>query len=166
MRNSNRPNFIFFFFNDTATTEIYTLSLHDALPFYSYEHLANYSFIDRSILANNTKYWFIDYFFEDPSTSTKSLLLKATTSGTPLADIAELIKKFGGTLEKPSQLIHRVEAALELIRKFVKDQAVNGVKVNDYEILLVGHGFYLDQMFGYQEILPNDTYTSHYVDEI
>src|SRR3989442_10720881 len=25
-------NLIFFFFNDTATTEIYTLSLHDALP--------------------------------------------------------------------------------------------------------------------------------------
>src|SRR2546430_17423997 len=27
-----RPIFSFFFFNDTATTEIYTLSLHDALP--------------------------------------------------------------------------------------------------------------------------------------
>src|SRR2546429_4290692 len=26
----------FFFFNDTATTEIYTLSLHDALPIYEY----------------------------------------------------------------------------------------------------------------------------------
>src|ERR1043165_1342349 len=26
------PGFLFFFFNDTATTEIYTLSLHDALP--------------------------------------------------------------------------------------------------------------------------------------
>src|SRR2546430_17477271 len=25
-------NILFFFFNDTATTEIYTLSLHDALP--------------------------------------------------------------------------------------------------------------------------------------
>src|SRR2546422_11518160 len=25
-------SYIFFFFNDTATTEIYTLSLHDALP--------------------------------------------------------------------------------------------------------------------------------------
>src|SRR5438552_7569300 len=25
-----------FFFNDTATTEIYTLSLHDALPIYDY----------------------------------------------------------------------------------------------------------------------------------
>src|SRR5256885_11930071 len=28
------PLFFFFFFNDTATTEIYTLSLHDALPIY------------------------------------------------------------------------------------------------------------------------------------
>src|SRR5256714_15638353 len=27
-------NFYFFFFNDTATTEIYTLSLHDALPIF------------------------------------------------------------------------------------------------------------------------------------
>src|ERR1041384_8872545 len=29
-----RVCFFFFFFNDTATTEIYTLSLHDALPIY------------------------------------------------------------------------------------------------------------------------------------
>src|SRR5438128_6851564 len=28
----------FFFFNDTATTEIYTLSLHDALPIYTLGH--------------------------------------------------------------------------------------------------------------------------------
>src|SRR2546430_11570586 len=28
-------HFSFFFFNDTATTEIYTLSLHDALPIWS-----------------------------------------------------------------------------------------------------------------------------------
>src|SRR5215203_7431743 len=30
----------FFFFNDTATTEIYTLSLHDALPIYGERHPA------------------------------------------------------------------------------------------------------------------------------
>src|SRR5260221_10473679 len=30
--------FFFFFFNDTATTEIYTLSLHDALPIYHVVH--------------------------------------------------------------------------------------------------------------------------------
>src|SRR2546427_11420917 len=29
---SSTSVFFFFFFNDTATTEIYTLSLHDALP--------------------------------------------------------------------------------------------------------------------------------------
>src|SRR5256885_13541669 len=29
--------FSFFFFNDTATTEIYTLSLHDALPIWQTE---------------------------------------------------------------------------------------------------------------------------------
>src|SRR2546425_5246460 len=31
----------FFFFNDTATTEIYTLSLHDALPIYSMVMMAD-----------------------------------------------------------------------------------------------------------------------------
>src|SRR5260221_5474310 len=31
----------FFFFNDTATTEIYTLSLHDALPIYLFRHHYN-----------------------------------------------------------------------------------------------------------------------------
>src|SRR2546428_8178177 len=29
------PILLFFFFNDTATTEIYTLSLHDALPIFA-----------------------------------------------------------------------------------------------------------------------------------
>src|SRR5216684_9311428 len=32
---SNFYLFFFFFFNDTATTEIYTLSLHDALPIFA-----------------------------------------------------------------------------------------------------------------------------------
>src|SRR2546428_8504524 len=34
MRPVNRSSAVLFFFNDTATTEIYTLSLHDALPIY------------------------------------------------------------------------------------------------------------------------------------
>src|SRR5436190_5019013 len=42
----------FFFFNDTATTEIYTLSLHDALPI-SMRSPWNraYVFVDRSNVA-------------------------------------------------------------------------------------------------------------------
>ena len=36
----------FFFFNDTATTEIYTLSLHDALPIYNFEKIGG-TFLSR-----------------------------------------------------------------------------------------------------------------------
>src|ERR1043166_3116275 len=38
---SESPMFFYFFFNDTATTEIYTLSLHDALPILSVATSAN-----------------------------------------------------------------------------------------------------------------------------
>src|SRR5205807_8288161 len=34
----HNPLLSYFFFNDTATTEIYTLSLHDALPIYQQNH--------------------------------------------------------------------------------------------------------------------------------
>ena len=33
----------YFFFNDTATTEIYTLSLHDALPIFFLWHAGSFS---------------------------------------------------------------------------------------------------------------------------
>src|SRR3982750_4992736 len=38
--------FFFFFFNDTATTEIYTLSLHDALPISAARRSASHSAIE------------------------------------------------------------------------------------------------------------------------
>src|SRR3712207_9464459 len=34
---------LFFFFNDTATTEIYTLSLHDALPIFDLDRDVRFS---------------------------------------------------------------------------------------------------------------------------
>src|SRR5438105_14579645 len=39
------PLFFFFFFNDPATTEIYTLSLHDALPIYRRHFLRLYELL-------------------------------------------------------------------------------------------------------------------------
>ena len=44
---------MFFFFNDTATTETYTLSLHDALPILGFEYLEIATNIrDFAILSN------------------------------------------------------------------------------------------------------------------
>src|SRR5256885_12625193 len=39
--------FFFFFFNDTATTEIYTLSLHDALPIWLINRLRDRCYRSR-----------------------------------------------------------------------------------------------------------------------
>ena len=48
----------FFFFNDTATTEIYTLSLHDALPIYSNGHadgIATHSYTESVQFASQVR---------------------------------------------------------------------------------------------------------------
>src|SRR2546427_12130592 len=44
---------MFFFFNDTATTEIYTLSLHDALPIWPLVDLARIALVvaERQVQA-------------------------------------------------------------------------------------------------------------------
>src|SRR6267378_535192 len=45
--------FFFFFFNDTATTEIYTLSLHDALPLFGIGKLAAWCDPPRQLAHRN-----------------------------------------------------------------------------------------------------------------
>src|SRR5689334_24766672 len=41
---------VFFFFNDTATTEIYTLSLHDALPIFGRHRLEPERRLGRTVV--------------------------------------------------------------------------------------------------------------------
>src|SRR5215813_2311483 len=48
-------SFSFFFFNDTATTEIYTLSLHDALPISSVDIPA--LTVSRSRFTTSARMW-------------------------------------------------------------------------------------------------------------
>src|SRR2546430_9217025 len=47
---------LFFFFNDTATTEIYTLSLHDALPILGREG-ASVAFVVRPHVIRRERVW-------------------------------------------------------------------------------------------------------------
>src|SRR5260221_2086249 len=49
--------FMFFFFNDTATTEIYTLSLHDALPIYFYLQASDASVTLLAAGDNYDSHW-------------------------------------------------------------------------------------------------------------
>src|SRR5438105_9108610 len=57
--------FFFFFFNDTATTEIYTLSLHDALPISMRQAHADGWFIvfDTLTLADDR----LEAFYDNPN---------------------------------------------------------------------------------------------------
>src|SRR6202040_4418045 len=64
------PFTFFFFFNDTATTEIYTLSLHDALPIWPHPGdeaparlptLAGASCLDRKSTRLNSSHPSISY---------------------------------------------------------------------------------------------------------
>src|SRR5262249_60837795 len=57
LRQRISPSLSFFFFNPPATTELYTLSLHDALPIYgegqlqAQHHLAEHEELRRAALA-------------------------------------------------------------------------------------------------------------------
>src|SRR3712207_9186203 len=51
---------LFFFFNDTATTEIYTLSLHDALPIWG-KRLADFRRAYKYLQARRQHLRYADY---------------------------------------------------------------------------------------------------------
>ena len=77
--------FLCFFFNDTATTEIYTLSLHDALPICNMTEtlikiapVCEKSGITLLLELFNTKVDHPDYFLDDPETCID--ILKAVNS--------------------------------------------------------------------------------------
>src|SRR2546430_7973903 len=75
----------FFFFNDTATTEIYTLSLHDALPIFR--------LVREAVLAlRRRKSMVLDP--ADPNTrSAGSFFTNPVLSATAFADLAQRWKE-------------------------------------------------------------------------
>src|SRR2546425_2679889 len=97
--------FFFFFFNDTATTEIYTLSLHDALPIFGFlggVYLAEYG---RGSLASWVRY------AADVLNGIPSIRSEEHTS--ELQSLAYLVCRL--LLEKKKKEQHRVRALRPLI---------------------------------------------------
>src|SRR5256885_16642264 len=56
--------FFFFFFNDTATTEIYTLSLHDALPIFNFRRE-----VDGKGVSSYPHPWLMPDYWQSPTVS-------------------------------------------------------------------------------------------------
>src|SRR3990172_6082107 len=65
--------FFFFFFNDTATTEIYTLSLHDALPIWSGSRRPSVVYVPSAAEATPSTHWLL----------ASKTVIQAPCSGTP-----------------------------------------------------------------------------------
>src|SRR2546430_17679635 len=71
--------FFFFFFNDTATTEIYTLSLHDALPIYN-EKVPRESVYDAEMYRILVNWLVKEHDFEVTGQDRKSTRLNSSHS--------------------------------------------------------------------------------------
>src|SRR4028119_1233191 len=75
----------FFFFNDTATTEIYTLSLHDALPISNKQHVTRHMLYITCDQAHVIQYRSEERFSRNAETDIVCRLLlekKASTAAT------------------------------------------------------------------------------------
>src|SRR5256886_4299776 len=71
----------FFFFNDTATTEIYTLSLHDALPIYR-----NLFQVGRTLVAP-TPFKLSNPVLRDPSLDNETVIHRESYFGQATLDL-------------------------------------------------------------------------------
>src|SRR2546430_14168109 len=64
-------DFLFFFFNDTATTEIYTLSLHDALPIWAEARWRAWTATLRAVNVLDARYETFGAFAPEDRKSTR-----------------------------------------------------------------------------------------------
>src|SRR6266446_9751421 len=91
--------FRFFFFNDTATTEIYTLSLHDALPILTPEeyHAQGQADLDKALEQLRG----VSVFFEfDSATLTKEAQEKLSNVANVLTAHSELKVRIEGNCDE------------------------------------------------------------------
>src|SRR2546430_17152051 len=72
-----------FFFNDTATTEIYTLSLHDALPISGGRFVAFVSFATNLAAGDSNSSFVSGVFVHDRHTGTTELVSVDSGGGKP-----------------------------------------------------------------------------------
>src|SRR5256885_8885218 len=105
-------SYSFFFFNDTATTEIYTLSLHDALPISSTPTRGGIRLSHRCLSIRRSK---------TTSTSTSSRTIRSEEHTSELQSPCNLVCRL--LLEKKQDgdvvRLRRIRDALPVVRDLV-----------------------------------------------
>src|SRR2546430_16120263 len=113
--------FFFFFFNDTATTEIYTLSLHDALPIFTLLLFPLSLLLTAAISA---------FYVGKSLTPIKALTRHAELMAKRVTDrqgfweplpIASPHDELGRLAETFNQLLQGIDSAVRQLRQFVTD---------------------------------------------
>src|SRR2546426_12086549 len=84
-----------FFFNDTATTEIYTLSLHDALPIYTFFVTVRLGEVEKISQAQEKRLGLRLFFGSSSATSSTS-------------DISKRSEEHTSELQSPCNLVCRL----------------------------------------------------------
>src|SRR2546430_6441325 len=98
-----RRLFTFFFFNDTATTEIYTLSLHDALPISQKDPdlLIGARLNAPLVVGIGDKEWFVASDITAVIPYTKKVLLLGEGEMVAISRLGPEVSTIGGTAVKP-----------------------------------------------------------------
>src|SRR2546430_15866334 len=119
---SHLTTLFFFFFNDTATTEIYTLSLHDALPISAYLEVLSDALTSCGVLLAAATVTFTGWTTIDPLVSAAIALFIVPRTWRLLRQAVNILLE--GT---PAHLeLARVEAAMLEVARVLR---VHGPRV-------------------------------------
>src|SRR2546430_13038860 len=108
--------YCFFFFNDTATTEIYTLSLHDALPI-SWDRTCRDGSCRRGArlrCSSRPRLTPPRRIFSRPAPDRKSTRLNSSHSQISYAVFCLKKKDLTSHLDKSSQITHRTRTPVSV----------------------------------------------------
>src|SRR5467141_2636774 len=172
--------FFFFFFNDTATTEIYTLSLHDALPITGRETIPE--LVENAFLAYNAGRLaegcrlFTELMLEDDVTVGMSLTGAMTPAGLGMSTIIPLLEAgfIDWIVSTGANLYHDAHFGLGLTMHrgtpFADDVELREEGVVriydiffDYEVLLSTDAYIRDVSAGPEFQRPMSTAEYHYL---
>src|SRR5690554_607985 len=157
----------FFFFNATSTTEIYTLSLHDALPIFEGDNLEVLKLLQKSYF-NKVKMIYID----PPYNTGKDFVYKDNYKD----NLAEYNEKFNrtdaegnvlssetnneGNARYHSNWLNMMYPRLQLARTLLKDDGVIFISIDDNEVHNLRR--ICDEIFGEENFVTNIVWHKKY----